>query len=346
MVASGRLTRIRDLSLPRWLEITLWALATIVCARLIYLPQARPLGSDDLLSAPAGQWLVLDGVAKDAAITISVPLAGDARFSAARAALDVESRTYLASIGVSVPQLEGPLRWAASGTDGEAATLVATVSAISPVNRLALASAPGGAGLRLRADGGHVGISVRIETAGTARGLLEVPGSGGSSAYGPGRPITFDLSSGQEAELGFATTQPVQLWLQGDGMDAPLAVTQAEIEAGGAILTRICGGRAGAIMVGSAFFQLRARPIPSGRLCRSGNLMISALSLGQGALTASPSGSAYVPGELAAWTTLMKNPALAGLLAAIIAYPGLRLTGLLQLKSEPAKPDKRRRTKR
>jgi len=346
MVASGRLTRIRDLSLPRWLEITLWALATIVCARLIYLPQARPLGSDDLLSAPAGQWLVLAGVTKDAGITITVPLTGDARFSAAQAALDTDSRAYLASIGVFVPQLEGPLHWAASGTDGEPATLVATLTAISPVTRLALASAPGGAGLRLRADGGQVGISVRIETAGTARGLLEAPGSGGPRAYGPGRPIAFDLSNGQEAELGFATTKTLQLWLQGDGMDGPLAVTQAEIEAGGAILTRICGGRSGSIMVGSALFQLRARPIPSGRQCRSGNLMISALTLAQDSLTASPSGSAYVPGELATWTTLMKNPALAGLLAAIIAYPGLRLTGLLQLKSEQAKPDKRPRAKR
>jgi hypothetical protein len=129
-------------------------------------------------------------------------------------------------------------------------------------------------------------------------------------------------------------------------MDAALAVTQAEIEAGGAILTRICGGRSGAIMVGSAFFQLRARPIPAGRKCRSGYLVISALSLGEGALTASPSGSAYVPGELAAWTTLMKNPALAGLLAAIVAYPGLRLTGLLRLKSESAKTDTGRRAKR
>ena len=328
--------RFRALSLPRWLDIALWAALTFLAARLIWLPQARPLAAADALSAPAGQWLTLNGIPQDAAITITTPLAGEASFNAGQAALDPATRTYLASVGVAAADVTGPLRWSAGVAGGAPGNLIATIAVTQPDTSITVSLIPGGSGLKLRADRGGITISVRIETDNAARGLIDAPGGTGPLSYGPGRPITFALAAGQSSELRFGVPKSLDLWLQGDGLDGPIPLTSAEIGGDGGIAARICGGEAGDILFGSSLFQPRLRPIPARAHCQPAHMTIGAVSFGTDAIIAKPSGSAYVAGELPIWSTIKANPALTALFAALIAYPGLRLTGLLKIGKDAA----------
>jgi hypothetical protein len=318
--------------IPLWLDILVTAAFVLLFARLIYLPQARPLGSDDTVTAPAGQWLVLDGLTAGTVLEVAVDAPGEVGFSAPSASLDDASRTYLQSLGVPTTAGRGPVRWAASAAGGQKATLVADLTVEQPGARLALSAIPG-TGLKLRVDRGTLAVSLRLDSDGPARGLLDAPGSGGAQAYGPGRPIAFLLSAGgsSDAALDVAVAKPSSLrLLQDDGSEAPLALTNLEVDADRAVLTRTCGGAEGRIVFWPALLQPRARPIPALSMCEPGRMTVGELVLQPSAVVAKPSGSAYVPGELPVWNTLKDNPAVGALLLAIIGYPAARLLGQLR----------------
>ena len=345
--AAAAPTTARRWRVPLWLDMLVTAAFVLLFARLIYLPQARPLGGDDAITAPAGQWLVLDGLAAGSVLEFSVPVNGEVALSARSATLDPASRGYLQSVGVSTESGAGPVRWAASAAEGQGAKLVADITVSDPGARLAL-SAVQGAGVELRADRGTLAVSVRLDSTTPARGLLVAPGSGGQQAYGPGRPITFLLTAGSPPmSLDFAPAQPVPVRLiRDDGTEAPLSLTNLEIDADHAILTRTCGGAEGRIVFWPALLQPRARPIPALSMCEPGRMLLGDFAVQPNALVARPSGSAYVPGELPLWNTLKSNPAIGFLLVAVIGYPATRLMrrGPTLLKSlfgsGPASADK------
>lgn len=338
--------------LPLWLDLLVTTAFVLLFARLIYLPQARPLGKDDALTAPAGQWLVLDGLTAGAILNLSTDAPGEVSFSAPSAAIDPASRTYLQSIGLVTGQGLGRLRWVAGATS--AARLVVDLTVSQPGTRIALSVIPR-TGVRLRVERGAVTVSPRLDSPTppnstspaaplVARGLLDAPGAGGPQDFGPGRPITFILTpstASPDPALGFALAGPVSFTLlQDDGSEGSLPLTNAEIEADHAVLTRTCGGASGSIVFGPALFQPRARPIPALSMCEPGKMTIGELTLQPDAVVARPNGSAYVPGELPVWNTLKNNPAVGALLLAVIGYPAARLLGELRslLKSPAEKP--------
>ncbi|MBV8683908.1 MAG: hypothetical protein JO111_13620 [Caulobacteraceae bacterium] len=326
-VATASPAAARRWRIPLWLDILVTAALALLLARAIYLPQARPLDSEDALTAPAGQWLVLDGLAAGTVLELAAEAPGEVRFSAPSASLDAASRTYLQSVGVPTAPASGPVQWAASAAGGQMATLVTDLVVGESDARLAL-NVVEGEGLKLRVERGTLAVSVRLDSDGPARALLQAPGSGGTQAYGPGHPIAFTVSGGgsHAATLNVGVNQqtPIRL-LHDDGSEGPLPLTGLEVDAHRDALSRTCGGADRAIALWPALLQLRTRPIPGLSNCEPGRMKLGSLVLQPNGVVAHPTGTAYVPGELPALSSLKENPAVGPLLAAVLGYPAARL---------------------
>lgn len=331
---ADRFAGLRLPRIPRWLDIGIWLLLTLLCARLIALPQARALGHGDEIAAAAGQWLVLDGLAKDAAINLKVPLAGSAGLSAPRAALDRPTVEYLKGVGLLTSTDPGPLTWSASATSAGEASLIATLAPLTPDARISLATAGAGRELRMRVDRGALAVSVRLDSDDdtSARGLIDAPVGGGAHPYAPWQPLTFVLDPRGQAALTFASAGKADIWLQPAGADEkPLPLISLDTEGDIGTLTRTCGGRAGDIMFWSILFQPRVTPLPARVRCQSGYMTVDGLALSADGIIATPGGSAYRPGELPLVSSLKANDALKVLIVPLIAYPGGRLMGLIKV---------------
>jgi hypothetical protein len=347
-IVSATVLEAPSASRPKWrLGLTATAAALVLAGGIIFVQQMpgaeRLHAGDDALNATSPQTIALYDLRPAPIVQYDGARGAGLKVSVSTGRISKVTRNALSGLGVQVPNVRGAqLEWQARPPAMGQISVKVGNQRQSPDAGVMFQATGGGEVTQLTIRAVQTVVTAQIDIATNGADLASAPELkfGGASFRNPAlafSPIQIEIPPGETMSLTFDSEQALAAstfrlgnWLDGERSTNTLPVGRAEVgQLSGShsyptlrpVTQGVCGSRPGALLFTHRYPQpgechLAAEP-------KGDRLMATAMTVGAGKIGLALKGSGFVLKDdharsAASWSTLVANPVLAALFAALV----------------------------